>query len=106
MGHQEDTDRSHVAIGPLQDEISGTGGNISSHVKTNVASITLVGIVWSTSMFAVLHHSIETRCLDSSGACMTAESLYNCKHVNIGLGLDMPVLKQQLKSAQMNDRSL
>jgi hypothetical protein len=82
----------------LQDEISGTGGNISSHVKTNVASITLDGIVWSTSMFAVLHHSIETRCLDSSGD--------NCKHVNIGLGLDMPVLKQQLQSAQINDRSL
>ena len=100
------TRTSLVAIGLLQDEISGTGGNMSSHVKTNVASITLDGIVWSTSMFAVLHHSIETRYLDSSGAWMTAESLYNCKHVNIALGLDMPTLKQQLKSAQMNDRSL
>ena len=57
-------------------------------------------------MFAVLHHSIETRCLDSSSACTNAESLYNCKHVNIALGLDMPVLKQQLQFAQMNDRSL
>ena len=95
-----------MATGLLQDGISGTGGNMSSHVKTNVASLTLDGVVWSTSMFAILYHSIETRFLDSSCAYMTAESLCNCKHVIFGLGLDMPTLKQQLQSAQMNDRSL
>ena len=95
-----------MATGLLQDGISGTGGNMSSHVKTTVASLTLDGVVWSKSMFAIFYHSIETRFLDSSCACMTAESLYNCKHVIFGLGLDMPTLKQQLQSAQMHNRFL